>query len=149
MNALDPVSSPRQATTDETTLPQFPRPNRRGLYPGLQYIRTSIARDIIQEGQARGLTQQELAALAWLRKPFAGSNRASIRPRCAPSRRLTGRVRCVPLSRLGDSTAVRLHLPHEFLPLNYSPFSFVISRSFAKNARLRGLLICQLTGMLW
>jgi len=40
-------------------LPSLPQANTRGNYPALEYIRASIARDIIQERQALGLTQQE------------------------------------------------------------------------------------------
>ena len=40
----------------------------RGNRPALEYIRASIARDIIQERRALGLSQERLAELAGLRQ---------------------------------------------------------------------------------
>ena len=47
--------------------PAIPEPNKRGLRPALPTIRAMIARDIIRDRLAAGLTQKELARLAGLR----------------------------------------------------------------------------------
>lgn len=48
-------------------LPPLPRPNAKGNYPALEYIRASIARDIVRERVKAGLTQRELAELSGVR----------------------------------------------------------------------------------
>ncbi len=48
-------------------LPPLPKPDRDGNYPALEYCRTSIARDIIRDRVAAGLSQKELANLAGIR----------------------------------------------------------------------------------
>jgi len=45
------------------TLPQLPQPNKRGNYPS-DAIRVTIARDLIADRLAAGLTQEELAERA-------------------------------------------------------------------------------------
>lgn len=53
---------------DESDLPPLPKPDRKGRFPALEYTRVSIARDVIRERKAAGLTQQALADLAGLRQ---------------------------------------------------------------------------------
>ncbi len=48
-------------------LPPLPKPNADGNYPALAYLRVTIARDIIRERAASGLTQRELAKQAGIR----------------------------------------------------------------------------------
>jgi len=48
--------------------PRSPKPDDQGYVPALDYIQASIARDIMRERRALGLTQQELAKLSGLRQ---------------------------------------------------------------------------------
>ena len=52
----------------EDELPKFPRRDKHGNSPALEFIRVSIARDIIKERRAAGLSQQALAKLAGVRQ---------------------------------------------------------------------------------
>ncbi|MGO8749324.1 MAG: helix-turn-helix transcriptional regulator [Thermoguttaceae bacterium] len=52
----------------EPQLPLLPPADARGNRPALEYIRSSIARDIIQERRALGLSQARLAELAGIRQ---------------------------------------------------------------------------------
>ncbi len=58
----------RQASKAESRLPAYPPADEKGNRPALDYIRVSIARDIIKERQALGMTQEQLAKLAGLRQ---------------------------------------------------------------------------------
>jgi DNA-binding XRE family transcriptional regulator len=58
----------RKARRGEPPLPPLPPAEAQGNRPALDYIRASIARDIIRERKALGLTQAELAALAGVRE---------------------------------------------------------------------------------
>lgn len=49
-------------------LPPLPKPDKQGRFPAVEYARVSLARDIIRDRKAAGLTQQELAALASTRQ---------------------------------------------------------------------------------
>lgn len=49
-------------------LPPLPKPDKRGNYPAVEYGRVSLARDLIRDRRAAGLTQQELAKLAGTRQ---------------------------------------------------------------------------------
>jgi DNA-binding XRE family transcriptional regulator len=65
-------------------LPPLPKPDRHGNFPALQYARISLARDIIRDGRAAGLTQQELARLVGSRQETisrieSGSYTASVK----------------------------------------------------------------------
>jgi ribosome-binding protein aMBF1 (putative translation factor) len=42
-------------------LPPLPKPDKHGRFPALEYARVSLARDVIRDRRAAGLTQQELA----------------------------------------------------------------------------------------
>jgi DNA-binding XRE family transcriptional regulator len=45
-------------------LPPLPEPDAQGNYPAVEYARASLARKIIRDRVAAGLTQRELAKLA-------------------------------------------------------------------------------------
>lgn len=45
----------------DENLPSLPKPDNRGNFPALEYARISLARDIIRDRRAAGLTQRELA----------------------------------------------------------------------------------------
>ena len=49
-------------------LPPLPPPDEEGNVPALEYVRATIARDIIRERKALGLTQGQLAKLAGVRQ---------------------------------------------------------------------------------
>ncbi len=49
-------------------LPALPKPDANGNYPAIEYVRVSLARDIIRDRRAAGLTQQELAKRARTRQ---------------------------------------------------------------------------------
>ena len=48
-------------------MPSLPKPDKNGRFPALEYLRASIACDILRERTALGLTQQQLAKLAGVR----------------------------------------------------------------------------------
>lgn len=49
-------------------LPEFPKPDKRGRFPALEYTRVSIARDLIRGRKNAGLSQERLAKLAGVRQ---------------------------------------------------------------------------------
>ena len=49
-------------------LPDFPKPDRNGRYPAVEYARVSLARDLIRDRRALALSQQQLARLANVRQ---------------------------------------------------------------------------------
>jgi DNA-binding XRE family transcriptional regulator len=49
-------------------LPPLPQPDAHGRFPAVEYMRISLARDVIRDRRAAGLTQQELADLARTRQ---------------------------------------------------------------------------------
>ena len=53
---------------DDDDLPPLPQPDKKGRFPALEYSRISLARDIIRDRRAAGLTQQALAKLAGTRQ---------------------------------------------------------------------------------
>jgi ribosome-binding protein aMBF1 (putative translation factor) len=53
---------------NDDDLPSLPKPDEQGRFPALDYARVSLARDIIRDRRAAGLTQQELADLAKTRQ---------------------------------------------------------------------------------
>jgi DNA-binding XRE family transcriptional regulator len=52
----------------EPSLPSFPPADVNGNVPAFEYMQVSIARDIIKERRALGLTQMRLAKLAGMRQ---------------------------------------------------------------------------------
>ena len=48
-------------------LPPLPEPDAQGNYPAVEYARASLARKIIRDRVAAGLSQRELATLAGVR----------------------------------------------------------------------------------
>ena len=49
-------------------LPPLPEPDEHGNFPAVEYGRVSLARDIIRDRRAAGLTQEELAKSAGTRQ---------------------------------------------------------------------------------
>lgn len=49
-------------------LPPLPKPDKQGNFPAVEYARISLARDVIRDRRAAGLTQAELAKLAGTRQ---------------------------------------------------------------------------------
>jgi DNA-binding XRE family transcriptional regulator len=49
-------------------LPAFPKPDRHGRFPAVEYVRVALARDLIRDRRALGLSQQQLARLANIRQ---------------------------------------------------------------------------------
>src|SRR5438132_12091083 len=62
------LRSPRGTTHSANDLPPLPARNRSGRRPAAAYILASIAREIVAERKAAGLTQQQLAKRAGLRQ---------------------------------------------------------------------------------
>ncbi len=58
----------RQARRAEPPLPALPEADAKGNRPALDYIQASIARDLIKQRKAMGLSQSQLAELAGLRQ---------------------------------------------------------------------------------
>jgi DNA-binding XRE family transcriptional regulator len=58
----------RSGIGDELALPSLPRPDADGNVDAIAYARASIARDVIKERRAVGLSQLELARLAGVRQ---------------------------------------------------------------------------------
>ena len=60
----------RDATgiSDDSDLPEFPKPNKDGNFPAQEYSRVSIARTLIRDRRSVGLSQQKLADLAHVRQ---------------------------------------------------------------------------------
>jgi DNA-binding XRE family transcriptional regulator len=50
-----------------TNLPPLPKPDADGNFPALEYVRATIARDIVRDRIVAGLTQRELARRAGIR----------------------------------------------------------------------------------
>jgi DNA-binding XRE family transcriptional regulator len=57
-----------ESSADVADMPRWPAADAEGNRPALEFVRVSIARDIIKERTALGLTQQELARLAGVRQ---------------------------------------------------------------------------------
>jgi DNA-binding XRE family transcriptional regulator len=55
-------------TADGAQLPDWPAANSKGNRPALEFLRISIARDIVKERVLLGLTQEQLAAQAGIRQ---------------------------------------------------------------------------------
>lgn len=55
------------ALAEIAELPPLPEPDQKGNYPAVEYLRASIARDIIKDRTKAGLSQKELAERAGIR----------------------------------------------------------------------------------
>ncbi len=53
---------------NDDDLPPLPKPDKQGNFPAVEYARISLARDIIRDRRAAGLTQQQLAELVGSRQ---------------------------------------------------------------------------------
>jgi len=56
-----------EAVVDSDDPPALPTPDENGRVPAIEFTRVSIARDIIRERKALGLSQESLASLAGMR----------------------------------------------------------------------------------
>jgi len=56
------------AKAADEDLPAFPKPDKNGRLPALEFARVALARDLIRARKGAGLTQQRLAALAGIRQ---------------------------------------------------------------------------------
>ena len=66
MDRANPLNAPRSERGNG--LHRRSNPDAEGLVPALEFVRASIARDIIRERKALGLTQEQLAKLAGVRQ---------------------------------------------------------------------------------
>lgn len=62
------VRAGRVVALNADDLPPLPEPDKQGRFPALEYARISLARDIIRDRRAAGLTQRELAESAGTRQ---------------------------------------------------------------------------------
>jgi DNA-binding XRE family transcriptional regulator len=53
---------------DDEDMPPLPEPDKEGRFPALEYARVSLARDLIRDRRAAGITQEQLAKLAGTRQ---------------------------------------------------------------------------------
>lgn len=60
--------NPLVATPERSALPEYPPADAEGNRPALEFARVSIARTIIEERRAAGLSQEELARRAGVRQ---------------------------------------------------------------------------------
>lgn len=56
------------AVADDDALPELPVPDANGRFPSLEYNRIALARSLIRDRKAAGLTQQQLAQQAGVRQ---------------------------------------------------------------------------------
>ena len=57
-----------QAIRDDDVLPPLPSPDANGRFPAVEYTRISLARNLIRDRKAAGLSQERLAELASVRQ---------------------------------------------------------------------------------
>ena len=57
-----------QAIGDDDVLPALPPPDAKGRFPAVEYTRISLARNLIRDRKAAGLSQERLAELAGVRQ---------------------------------------------------------------------------------
>ncbi len=58
----------RTVDVADEDLPPLPKPDKLGRYPAVEFTRISIARDLVRERKALGLSQSELAEKADVRQ---------------------------------------------------------------------------------
>ena len=57
-----------QAVRDDDVLPPLPSPDAKGRFPAVEYTRIFLARNLIRDRKAAGLSQEGLAELAGVRQ---------------------------------------------------------------------------------
>ncbi len=57
-----------QAVVNDDDLPPLPEPDEHGRVPAIEFTRISIARDIIRDRKALGVSQESLAKLTGMRQ---------------------------------------------------------------------------------
>jgi ribosome-binding protein aMBF1 (putative translation factor) len=72
-----------------TDAPPTPRKLPGGNYPALEYVRASIARDIIRDRKAKGWSQEELARRAGIRRETLGRIELG---KHAPTKRILAKI---------------------------------------------------------
>jgi ribosome-binding protein aMBF1 (putative translation factor) len=68
LRRLERLAAKSRAADDAAELPALPPADVQGRRPALAFARVSIARSIVEERRAAGLSQEELARLAGLRQ---------------------------------------------------------------------------------
>ncbi len=68
LSRLERLAAKAEVRSDATTLPDWPPADAQGRRPALAFARVSIARSIVEERRAAGLTQEELAKRTGLRQ---------------------------------------------------------------------------------
>ena len=68
LRRLQRLAAKAEARNDASALPDYPPADERGSRPAVAFARVSIARQIIQDRKAAGLSQQELARRAGVRQ---------------------------------------------------------------------------------
>ncbi len=58
----------RPNITADDDLPALPEPDKNGRYPAIEFARITLARGLIRDRRAAGLTQERLAKLAGVRQ---------------------------------------------------------------------------------
>ena len=74
---------------NDDDLPPLPKPDKNGNFPAVEYARVSLARDIIRDRRAAGLTQHDLAKLAGTRQETISRIESG---RYAPSVKLVDKI---------------------------------------------------------
>ena len=57
-----------EVVADDDVLPPLPSPDAHGRFPAVEYTRISLARNLIRDRKAAGLSQERLAELAGVRQ---------------------------------------------------------------------------------
>lgn len=57
-----------EVVADDDVLPPLPKPDANGRFPAIEYTRISLARNLIRDRKAAGLSQERLAKLAGIRQ---------------------------------------------------------------------------------
>jgi len=68
LHRLERLAEKGRAADESAPFPAWPPADEQGRRPALAFARVSIARSIMQERRAAGLTQEELARLAGVRQ---------------------------------------------------------------------------------
>ena len=68
LRRLERLAARAQTANDASEIPPWPPADEQGRRPALAFARASIARSIVEERRAAGLSQQELARLGRVRQ---------------------------------------------------------------------------------